>query len=51
MDHKTAMIESGDDIMTVLDKVNALLEPLGVQVEDDGLPHDGFILLTAKETK
>jgi hypothetical protein len=39
-------IEYDDDQLNVVDKINTALERHGLVFVDDGLPHDGYCILT-----
>jgi hypothetical protein len=42
-------LDYDDHLTDAMDKVNAALAKVGLRFEDDGLPHDGFVLYTLKK--
>ena len=38
-------LEYDDDQLDVVDKINTLLEPIGVKIKDDGKEHDVYLLV------
>jgi hypothetical protein len=46
MDHDELQIDHDDDVTSVMEVINEMLKPHGIQFVDDEQEHDGFVIYT-----